>query len=120
MMQGGTSEQKKWMLQVFVLVVCIWLIVNSVHTMWDLWHRRDILVVRREKLRLLEEENKALEKLFSEAKTPQFIERMAREKLGLLKEGESLVLFGAEEEVTPAAAIEVMEANWVRWLSVFF
>lgn len=75
-------------------------------------------------LNKIEIQNKELKKRLSQIKLPEFIEKEARNKLGLVKEGETLVII-------PQAKIEqllnlnkkkedIRLPNPLGWLKVFF
>ncbi len=72
----------------------------------------------------LEAENKKLKDKLSEAESPEFIEQEARNKLGLAKFGETIVIIPDEKlkQVLEASnsAKEVRLPNWQGWLKVFF
>lgn len=77
-----------------------------------------------EKVYGLEIKNKELKKKLSEIKSPQFVEEVARNKLGLAKEGETLVIIpdAKIKEILGAteSATEPRLPNWLGWLKVFF
>ncbi|MBU1031817.1 septum formation initiator family protein [Patescibacteria group bacterium] len=71
----------------------------------------------------LEVENKALKKRLSQISSPQFMEEEIRNKLGLTKKGETLVVIPEEKlhsvmGASPSAQIRL--PNWLGWLKVFF
>ena len=72
----------------------------------------------------LEAKNKELKKKLSDIKSPEFIEEMARNKLGLSKEGETIVIIPEErlKQVMGASksAQEVRLPNWLGWLKGFW
>ena len=85
------------------------------------------LIVKQEeeKLAKIEEENRELEKRLSQAKDEYNIEKQIRDKLGLAKEGEIVVILPPaevlrkfapedreEEEVLP-------DPNWKKWARLF-
>ena len=52
--------------------------------------------------------------------TPQFIENQAREKLGMVKPGEHIVL--APPPIAPTQKVVIVDnsPNWQKWLRLFF
>lgn len=76
------------------------------------------------KLHGLEVKNKELKKQLSEIKSTDFIEKTARDKLGLAREGETVVVIPEEalERVLGEAKKieEIRLPNWQGWLRVFF
>lgn len=72
----------------------------------------------------LEAENKMLKKKLSDVNSPIFIEKAAREKLGLAKSGETVVLISDEKikqiiGATDSASVTRLP-NPLGWLKVFF
>lgn len=72
----------------------------------------------------LEAKNKELKKKLAQIKSPQFIEEIARNKLGLGKPGETVIIIPDEKikEVLQASASakEARLPNPLGWLKVFF
>lgn len=84
----------------------------------------DRLSAQAEAVYKLEAKNKELKAKLKEIQSPQFIEEIARNKLGLSKTGETIVIIpeqkikeilGASESKNPARL-----PNWQGWLRVFF
>lgn len=71
-----------------------------------------------------EAENKMLKKKLSDVNSPIFIEKAAREKLGLGKIGERVVLISDEKIKQTMGATDSAKSarlpNWQGWLKVFF
>lgn len=115
----------KWrIIRLMVIVVSAVLIVNLSRSIWDLWRRRDILGERQAVLQRLEAQNKSLQSELEYAQSPEFIEQEARNRLGLGKEGEIVVLmpndkFQMSNEKTEEKAIEYLP-NWKKWWRLFF
>ena len=77
-----------------------------------------------DELHSLEVKNKELKEKLEQVKNPRFIETQARNKLGLVKEGETLVIIPQEkiDAVLGLAkkAEEIKLPNWQGWLKLFF
>lgn len=75
-------------------------------------------------LQQLEIKNKELKARLDEVKTPEFIEREARDKLGLVKEGETLIVIPQKviEQMLGFAqkTEEIKLPNPLGWWRVFF
>jgi cell division protein FtsB len=83
-----------------------------------LLQKRQILEEQRQELVRLQEENRKLEEALSQADTPEFVEKEAREKLGLVKEGETIVIL---PKTDPSSLItDQQESNWKQWWGLFF
>lgn len=100
------------------------LVVNLSRSIWDLWRRRDILGERESVLKRIEAEHKRLQSELEYTQSPAFIEQEARNRLGLGKEGEAVVLipndqFPISNDQTKEEKEENLP-NWKRWWRLFF
>lgn len=71
----------------------------------------------------LEAKNKELKKKLSDIQSPEFIEEQARNKLGLGKIGETVVIIPEETlklVMNASQSAQVRHPNWLGWLKVFF
>ncbi len=71
----------------------------------------------------LEAKNQELRKKLTEIKSPTFIEQQARDKLGLSKKGETVVIIPEEKlrQVLGASqSARIRLPNWLGWLKLFF
>lgn len=87
-----------------------------------LWNKKDIVDQRRQVLVQLEAENQKLKKQLAETQAPGFVERVAREALGLVKEGETVVLIRPVTQSDQSDQLKTEETvpNWKRWWGLFF
>lgn len=104
---------------------CLLLIVSLV---------RNILMIRRankeiakeaEKVEKLAQENTKLQESIEGAKSDYFIESQLRDKLGYVKEGETVVVLPSEDKIKQLAT-QINESpdtlppsNWQKWLRLF-
>ncbi|HCM37155.1 MAG: hypothetical protein UV61_C0001G0079 [Candidatus Gottesmanbacteria bacterium GW2011_GWB1_43_11] len=96
-------------------------IVNISRSIWNLWQKGSIVSERQAVRDRLLEENAALKSKLQEVESPEFIEKQAREKLNLQKEGEVVVVLPKDLiRSQPQAAVEPTLPNWQRWWKVFF
>lgn len=71
----------------------------------------------------LEARNRALKSKVAQIQSPQFIEEQARNKLGLSKSGETIVIIPEEKLRQILGATESAQVrlpNWLGWFKVFF
>ena len=71
----------------------------------------------------LEIKNKQLKDKLSQIQSPQFIEQEARNKLGLAKKGETLVVIPEEKlksVLGTSQSAMIRLPNWLGWLKVFW
>lgn len=112
------------MVRFIVIVVSIVIVINLSRSIWDLWRRRDVLGERQEVLRRAEEENKRLQSELEYAQSPEFIEQEARNRLGLGREGETVILMPNDKlqmtnEKTEDKTVGTLP-NWKKWWRLFF
>lgn len=103
-----------------VTLVLISLIVNFSRKAFNLWRSGGKIEEKRKELVALEGENQELKKRAVEVGSPRFIEQEAREKLGLGKENEVVVILPSpevskEESLTPREKT----SNWEKWWQLF-
>lgn len=112
------------MVRFIVIVVSIVIVINLSRSIWDLWRRRDVLGERQEVLRRVEEENRRLQSELEYTQSPEFIEQEARNRLGLGREGETVVLLPKQQETRDmrqeTGEMQKNVPNWKRWWRLFF
>ena len=87
---------------------------------WRLWRAGDRIKQAESEVRSQELENQELQKRLAEVQSPEFIEREAKEKLGLVKPGEEIVIL-PEIKLEPsfAKASEGRQSNWRKWWKLY-
>ena len=107
-----------------ILIVGLVVIVSLSRRVYSLWRRTDVVRERRDELRKVQEENVRLKEKLLEVRSPQYVEEQARNKLGLIREGETVVLIEAPQPSSPAATSLPDESNrelkWRVWWKLFF
>ncbi len=108
-----------------VTLVSLTLIVNLSRSIYSLWKKRDIVRQREEVLGKLKADSEELERKLTEAQSPEYVEKIAREKLGLAKEGETIVLVPNDKSTNLQMTngedkIQENEPNWKKWWKLFF
>ena len=79
-----------------------------------------------ERVEKLRKENEETERRLAEVKGEEYIEKQLRDKLGLAKEGEIVVVLPDEEtlrKIAPGIAEEedvLPDPTWKKWLKLFF
>lgn len=107
--------------QLVVLLVSLGLCLSAGGTIVDLWHRRDLVRMRQHDLQKITKENEALERELREANSESYVERIARDKLGLVRDGESIVLLQqAQNGNTGNMGNNKAMPNWQKWWKLFF
>lgn len=111
---------KSRLFKLLVLVASLILIVTLSRSVYNLWQRRDIVSQRARELARQKAENQRLKQKLSEVQTPEFVERQAREKLGLVKPGEVVVLVPKTEAGSEDQTATQPLPNWQKWWRLFF
>lgn len=79
-----------------------------------------------ERVEKLREENEEAKKRLAEVKGEEYIEKQLRDKLGLAKEGEIVIVLPDEEtlrKIAPSVSEEedvLPDPTWKKWLKLFF
>ncbi|NLW90287.1 MAG: hypothetical protein GXY34_01610 [Syntrophomonadaceae bacterium] len=78
--------------RIFIMLVCFVMMVTIIpraKTIWELNGRKQQLVMEKNQVQRL---NQQLKEQLIESKKPETVERIAREKLKMVKEGETYVI----------------------------
>lgn len=112
------------------LLIGLYLIVSFSRDLWKLVQKEGQIQKADLRLEKLEDQNQELEKKAQEVQMPEFIEKEAREKLGLAKEGETVVILPENFEQALRQAQGKLELssenasddlpNWQKWWKLFF
>ena len=109
---------------IIVSILALVFIYNLISQIVSTLKSGDRLSQETEKLHQLEIQNKELKQKLSEVRSPEFLERQARDKLGLAKEDEVIVIIPDEKIQsvlqTQQPKEEVSLPNFLGWLRVFF
>lgn len=109
-----------------VLIVGFIMVIRSAVSLYELYRRSDAVIYQQKKLKELEIKQVELKQQLSKTYTYEFIENEARNKLGLVKPGETIVYL--ENETTRAAQglpintqdKVVNKSIFNQWLELFF
>lgn len=107
-----------------IFIVILFLAYGLVSQIYSAFQAEKRLSSEFEKLSGLQVKNQELKKTLSEARSPQFLEQMARDKLGLSKDGETVFII-PQEKIDKVLGIsekigELRLPNWQGWLKLFF
>lgn len=107
--------------KLIIFFISLGAIVTAPRSLYEMWQRRDLLRERQEVRDELATENERLRRELAESQTPEYIEKVAREKLGLIKEGERVILMPPRKDSGQANfATPDSVANWKKWWRLFF
>lgn len=106
-----------------VVVIVLLLMINGLlHSIYDIWHKQDLVTSAQKQLDREKLENQKLKGELSFAQTPQFLEEQAHNKLFLVKPGEQEVLISPSLTQNQNSAKKQNQniPNWQQWLKLFF
>ena len=109
---------KSRLITTVILALGLYLIFNLSKSTYDLWQRKALVKEAQEEKKEEEKKNRELKGKLEFVQSPEFIEKEAREKLGLAKPGETIVII-PPQEATQSDVAEVLP-NWKRWWKLFF
>ena len=115
---------KSRLFRLIVTIVSILMVVSLSRSIMSLWGKYDIVKDRERELVREQEKNTRLKAEFEQVQSPEFIEREAREKLGMVKEGEAVVLMPQHQSsvISHQSSEERKEdmPSWKKWWRLFF
>jgi len=104
---------------VITIIILVYLIISSIKSVLELRKTGQMVGEYEQELEAVKKQNQELKERLNEVKKPEFIEREAREKLGLGKPGESIVIM-PKITIMPEKKKEKPLANWEKWWRLFF
>lgn len=117
-MSKASLLRSKNMRSVFILIIGLFLIVNLTRSILELVRAADKIKEAEKQVAQLQFKNDELKKRLAEVQSPKYLEKIAREKLGLAKKGEVVVILPPYQ---PSAQVQEENLpNWKKWLRLFF
>ncbi len=98
------------------LVLC----VSAGGTIINLWARKGVVRERERELTGLQETNKRLQDSLTDIKGEDYVERVARDKLGMVREGEMMVILPDREPKAQKSGSDEAGPNWKKWVRLFY
>ena len=106
---------------IFTVIVLGIIINNLLHSIYDLWHKQDLLTSAKKELDTEKLKNSKLKGELSYTETQQFLDETARNKLFLAKPGEKQVLVSKNIIKIDNQNLNIDRTqNWQKWLQIFF
>lgn len=103
-----------------LLILSIILTVNIIRTFADLSRQENIIKEAADRLQEAEEEKGNLQKNLAKVESQEFIEREARNKLNLGREGEVVLILPSVSPFTSPTPIPPdTSPNWQKWVNLF-
>jgi cell division protein FtsB len=111
-------------IRIIITLVSLAICIGLVRSIFDTFNRRNIVSERREVLKKEQELHAQLQEQLKEATSASFIEKQARDKLGLAKEEEIIVLLGKpgsrEASGSSSGTSGPALSRWRKWWNLFF
>lgn len=113
---------KNPVLRIVFLLFCLLVAVGVVRSVVTVWEKRGIVSERQAILQAEEAKHVELERQLREATSSAFIERQARDKLGLVKDGEQVVILDKSKiQGVGGTSIDTSSIpSWKQWWQLFF
>lgn len=108
-----------------ILILMVALSLSALRNVRKIGEIRGEIQKEKDKIARIEEENRQLEQEIIQGQGVDFIEKELRDKLGLVKEGEVVVVLPDEETLkkfAPNLEIEeetLPDPNWKKWMKLF-
>lgn len=112
--------KRRW-LRWAIILICAYLIVTTTRSIVEFWKAGDKITTREDQLNQLNKQNKQLLAEKARVESADYMEKVAREQLGLSKLGEQIVII-PEDLLKAQLAIASTEArpNWQKWWKLWF
>ena len=117
---------KSRFIRILAFILGVFLTISLLRSIIDIWQKGGLLDKEEERLAKARLENEELTKEFERLQSPEYIEKQAREKLGLGKENEVVVVLPDEKTIKSfvpkidTSGDEVVNLpNWRKWFLFF-
>lgn len=110
---------KNRLFTVLLITFSLYLIVSFSKDIYNLWKKSQEIGNEQTKLENLKQENQQLKEKLEYVKTQEFVEKEARDRLGLVWEGEAVVIMPEKimnNEFNQPAYVPI----WEKWWQLFF
>ncbi|MBI3380193.1 septum formation initiator family protein [Candidatus Gottesmanbacteria bacterium] len=102
------------------LILAVTFVGNIIRTIASLSREDNIIKEANDRLQKATDENQSLKKGLAQVGSEDFIEREARNRLNLSKEGELvLIMPSISPGLTPTPTPSDTSANWQKWVKLF-
>ncbi len=106
-----------------IIIVGLILSFSLIRNLYNSYQNYQILASAQSKLTKLQQENAQIKTDLTQVNDPNYIEKEARERLGLVKPGEVVVILpspGQTEATEAATPVNLPRPVWRQWLGLFF
>lgn len=111
----------KRIIYVIIILLAVASIINSIHSIYELFHKRDLLISAEKELDRQKQANIQLKNQLQKVSNDTFVEEEARNKLFFVKPGEHTVFIAKNLVITPTPEPKkrVEKSNWQQWIAAF-
>lgn len=120
---------KRRLYQLTVIVVSLFVIHGFSRSLIELWGQKQRLKRAKDQLTKLEQQEVELKRQLKYYQSDEYVEQIARDKLLLRKEGETVILFPDQNDNNPISTnkpintndsqIDKNLPNWKKWAQLF-
>lgn len=103
-----------------VAFVSLAVMITAGRTIYELKQQQNVLKTSARELEKIQGENVALERTLQDMQSDSYVERIARDKLGMVKEEETIVILDNPESITQNLESGKDVSNWRKWWGLFF
>jgi cell division protein FtsB len=110
-------------LRLGITIISLIISIGLVRSIIGHFQRNDVVEESHEVLQKEEQRNKELQSRLKEATSSAYVEKQAREKLGLALPGDTIVLLGESKEMHTSLESEQKQhsgSHWEQWWKLFF
>jgi cell division protein FtsB len=111
---------KKKIVLAFIFIFTLWLIFSVARQVYSLFKAGERVSQAEQKLSQLKLEEESLRKELTFRESEEFIEKEARDKLGLAKEGETIAILPKKLQEEPQPKETPQVSNLSRWFQRLF
>ncbi len=123
MVRNEKSEKFLDLKYIFSTVVAFLIVVSLARMIWDNLESLRRVKNLRSEAELMEAHNQQLKSELEERKSLEYVEEQARQKIGMVKEGEKVLIYPNEkQDAGQMAGAEYIEGDlcyWCEWLNAF-
>ena len=113
------ASTTKKILFIASVIICLVIINSLARSAYNLWQKQDLVVKAKNDLEREKELNQELKARLSYVKSDEFLETEARNKLFMVKEGETGVIVPKNLIEKKEVKKEIILPPWQQWVNLF-
>lgn len=113
-------------LNIVYIIISLLMLVSLTRNIIKVREAKERLKEKEDRIEKIRKENEELSQKVDMFKSDEFVERQLRDKLGLAREGEMIVVLPDDETIRKFAPNDEKEeeilpdSNWKKWFKLFF